>query len=406
MNKVVLVSSGQPCGNPRMVKEALVLKKAGFEVSVLYCPLSPWGDDFDKKLFQENTEIYWTQIGPHPLKRPWRYMFARLRMKFWEKVFKCLGNVFDAALKSSVLFSQDLVKAACARKANMYIGHNLGAINAVVRAAKKHGAKAYFDFEDFHRGEEVKDSLHWKRVEIIENNYIPELKGAWAASPLISDAYNLLFPNVNIETINNCFPFEYKSEKLQQIPSPELKMFWFSQTIGKNRGLEQIIQSIGKLRNKAVKLTLLGNCTKEVKAYFIFHAEANGMESTQITFLDPVSEIEIVRIASEHHIGIASEVPHVLNRELCLTNKIFLYLLAGNAILFSNTPAQEEFATENSNIGLIYPIGDIDNLASCIDLYIENRNVLNEHRLNSLELSKKLNWEIESQKLIRFLNLP
>lgn len=405
MLKILFVTSGQPAANPRLVKESRLFAQKGYNVTVVYCHISPWANKFDKDIISENKDIKWIHVGKNKAENRFSFLLVRLRKKAWTIIYKYFGDIFDAALKSSVLFSQQLRKEALKHKANLYIGHNLGAIRAVVDASKEYNGECYFDFEDFHRGEDLINSLHWNRVETIENKYAPKLTGAWAASPLITQEYSKNFPNLNIVTINNCFPKKYKSEKLKNIPGPELKMFWFSQTIGKNRGLEQIIQSIGKLGNKAVNLTLLGNCTSEIKDYFKFHAEANGMESQQITFLNPVSEIEIVRIAAEHHIGIASEVPHVLNREICLTNKIFLYLLAGNAILFSNTPAQEEFATENSNIGLIYPNGDIDNLAKCINLYFENRELLNEHRSNSLKLSNELNWETESNKLFEFLNL-
>lgn len=388
-----------------MVKEALVLKKAGFEVTVLYCPLSPWGDDFDKQLFQMYSDIQWIQVGAHPRKNSWIYMYVRLRMKFWEKVFKSFGNVFDAALKSSVLYSQDLEKAACSMKAHVYIGHNLGAIKAVALAAKKHGVKACFDFEDFHRGEDAKNSFHWKRVEIIENKYIPKLKGAWAASPLISDAYNLLFSNLNIETINNCFTLNYAFKSLRKLDDSQLKLFWFSQTIGKNRGLEQIIQSIGRLDNEQITLSLLGNCNIEIRRYFENLAQENGMKPKQIVFLNPVSEREIAHIASFHHIGVASEEPIVLNRDLCLTNKIFIYLLAGNALLFSNTSAQEKFASENPNIGLVYTNNDIESCSDRINFFFENRELLNLIRLNSFNLAKEQNWEREGEKLIAYLRV-
>ncbi len=405
MRTILLVSSGQPAANPRLVKEARFFAQKGCSVAVIYCPISGWADKFDKEIISKNKDIKWILVGISKSEDRSSFLLVRLRKKAWTIIYKIFGDILDAALKSSVLFSQELRKEALKHKAEVYIGHNLGAIRAVVDASDKYNGKHYFDFEDFHRGEDQINSLHWSRVETIENKYVPKLIGAWAASPLITQEYSKYFPNLNIETINNCLPIECRSAKLQQIVGPELKLFWFSQTIGKNRGLEQIIQSIGKLRNERIRLTLLGNCKIDVKAYFKFFAQANGMGPQQITFINPVSEKEIIQIASGHHVGIASEVPHVLNRELCLTNKIFLYLLGGNAILFSNTIAQEKFATENTNIGLIYPIGDIEKSANCINLYFENRKLLNEHRLNSLEFSNKLNWEAESEKLINFLNL-
>jgi len=150
---------------------------------------------------------------------------------------------------------------------------------------------------------------------------------------------------------------------------------------------------------------LLGNLDYENKRYFENLAQEFCLKPQQINFLNPVAEKEIIQIASNHHIGIASEVPYVLNRELCLTNKIYIYLLAGNAILFSNTHSQEKFAIDNPEIGLVYKYGDIDNCADIIKRFFENPEWVKTYRLNSLKLSRVLNWERESEKLIAYLSI-
>ncbi len=405
MKRILFVTSGQPSANPRLLKEAKLFAQQGHIVTVVYCPISNWADKFDSVLILRSKNIKWIRVGNSELDNYISFLYFRLRKKSWTVLYRFLGDVFDSAIKSSVLFSQELRKEALKHKADFYIGHNLGSIRAVVDASDKYNGKRYFDFEDFHRGESQKDSFYWKRVELIENKYVPKLSGAWAASPLITGEYRKLYPYLKLETINNCFTKEYAPEKLQHLDEPQLKLFWFSQTIGKNRGLEQIIQSIGKLQNKNIKLTLLGHYNYDIKSYLESIAQIHGMYNNQVCFLNPVSEKQIVQIAANHHIGIASEEPSVLNRELCLTNKIYMYLLAGNAILFSNSTSQQNFASENHNVGLVYRNGDIDNSISQIKEFFENRKLLNTYRLNSFRLSSILNWERESEKLISFLSV-
>jgi len=53
LKKIVIVSSGQPSANPRIVKEAVAFSETGYQVKVIYCSLSPWADEFDKKLFSQ-----------------------------------------------------------------------------------------------------------------------------------------------------------------------------------------------------------------------------------------------------------------------------------------------------------------------------------------------------------------
>ena len=401
--KIVIVTSGQPCGNPRMVKEAIALHKAKYEVKVLYCPLSPWGDEFDEQLFQENPGISWMQVGAHPTKNPIQYFFVRLRKKTWSIIYQLFGNVAHAALKSSVLYSQELERAALKHQADLYVGHNLGSMKAIVKAAKKHGAKASFDFEDFHRGEQKIESLYWKKVKLIEDEFMPHIKFATCASPLIANAYGELFTDLSIYTINNCFSIDNRINEISDFQMP-LKLFWFSQHVGRNRGIEQIIEAIGLLNEFEIELTLLGNINEEVKRYFNLKIKNQRFKNSKVYFLPPESEKRIFEIASQHHIGFASEIGKDLNNNIALSNKIFTYLLSGNAILFSNTNAQKDFFESNSNIGFLYTIGNSEQLANTIRIYIENPKILNEHRLNSLNLSKTLNWENESEKLLQIIN--
>jgi hypothetical protein len=94
-----------------------------------------------------------------------------------------------------------------------------------------------------------------------------------------------------------------------------------------------------------------------------------------------------------------------LNNNIALSNKIFTYLLGGNAIIFSATPAQEQFYKNNMNCGEIYKPGDIEGLCSILNNYLNDIKLLNQHRENSLELGKaKYNWEKESLVFLSNIN--
>jgi hypothetical protein len=399
LNRIVIVTSGQPAGNPRMTKEAIALQQAGYLVTVIFCPMSPWGDSFDNQLFKKYPKINWICVGAHPNENPIKYLFVRIRKKFWDKFYLIFGNRFHSALKSSVLFSQELFKETKKHKADLYIGHNLGAIYAVVKVAQDNLAKACFDFEDFHRGEDQLESRHFKKIKIIEDQFVNQLNFAYTASHLITQTYSQLYPNLSFETINNCFPLKYQSTKKIEFETP-IKLFWFSQFIGKKRGIEQIIEAIGLLKDYEVNLTLLGNINETDKDYFKSIIAQNEIAEPNIIFIDAVEEKKVFEIASEHHIGFASETGKDFNNNIALSNKIFTYLLAGNAILFSDTDAQRLFFKSNSNIGFLYSQGNSKELANFIMKYILEPELLINHRNNSFNASKNWNWENESRKLI------
>lgn len=146
--KIVLISSGQPSANPRLVKEALALVR-DYLVTVIYCPLSPWADAYDKKLFQQYPEIEWVRVGYHPIEEKRKYFLVRLRQKIYQKLSSVLPANAIVAIRSMVFYSQELTATAKLFPADVYIGHNLGALPAVITAAKINNAKAAFDFEDY-----------------------------------------------------------------------------------------------------------------------------------------------------------------------------------------------------------------------------------------------------------------
>ena len=398
--KAVIITSGQPCGNPRMVKEAIALLDAGYSVTVIYCPMSPWGDSFDDQLFEIHPEITWKCVGAHPSKQKNKFLWTRIRKKCWQFYLHFLGNHFHSALRSSALYSQELEREAFKHKADLYIGHNLGAIKAIVKAAKKYNSLASFDFEDFHRGEDMYKSSHWNCTKKIEDEFLPMLNLSTAASPLICKQYSEIYPFLKPLCINNLFPI--KSTLGINSSTKKLKLIWFSQMIGENRGLETLIKAIGILRNPMIELTLLGNVNLNYKSYLEELVNTYNLKKEQLNFLSPVSPDEISNICTSFHIGLCTEEALTINRDICLTNKIFTYLMSRNALILSDTQAQNQFLNQYQNIGLIYKSKDYEGLSKIILRYYENRDLLEFHRGEAYRLAiNELNWEVESKKLIQ-----
>jgi glycosyltransferase involved in cell wall biosynthesis len=402
MKKVILISSAQPYANPRLIKEAKTLFDTGYSVSVIWCPLSIWADKLDQKLFTDLPGINWVKAGYHTKLQPVGYWYARMRQKVWQLVYKIVGDQFDASIKSLVLFSQELTSIALGHKADLYIGHNLGALPAIVKASKKYNAKSVFDFEDYHRGELEKNALNTSVIIKVENRYMPHVSSMTASSPAISRAYGIAFPYKSITTINNCFPLVYASEQIKAIPKTPLKLFWFSQYVGKQRGLEAIVAVMSLFPKEEITLTLLGSASTNIKQYFNNLMNSYNLKTDQLVFLDSVPEQQIASIASMHHIGLASEFVHNQNRDLCLTNKLFMYLLAGNAIVATDTFAQKSFLTDNPGIGSLYEQENVIDLFRVLKKYNVNPDLLDSHRKNALELGKtKFNWNIEKSKFLK-----
>ena len=391
MKKVLLISPFPPAQNPRLVKEYNSLIDNGYEVKVLYAERDQWASAQNSALNEDFVLVggkygslfhYFTRLI-HKLAKlllPYAYSYNRVSLFL---LFKALNT-----------------------KADLYIGHDLASLPIAVIAARKNNAKCGFDAEDFHRNEVSDDSesIPYKAAKKIEDSYLKDLDYMTAASPLISSAYRELYPFLEITTINNVFSNKYIKET--NIDNhPLFKLFWFSQTVGKNRGLETVIEAIGKLNQKEITLTLLGLVSQENKLYFEEIAQNNKLQPTQIKFLNPVSPSEIFEIANKHHIGLALEPGFSLNNNIALSNKLFTYLIAGLAIIASDTPAQKDFLDQNPDVGKYFPINDVTAMSNLISLFYTDRRMLRQIQINAKKLAiTTFNWETESKKLLSLIN--
>ena len=398
--KIVLITTGQPSVNPRLVKEADALQQAGFDVTVLYCFFISWADEKDTELLK-NVSWQYKLVGGSPTVNKYYYLFTRIRLKICRVINHWIGNHFLTAERSQSRTYDELLNAAKKIKANWYIGHNLGALAVVVKAAAFHNANAGFDFEDYHRGE-GHDKNTLKRILFLENKYVSFLRYFSTASNLISAATikNHYHFNGSVITLLNCFPLSQQPRFIEKNKNDtSLQLFWFSQTIGAKRGLEELIQALVYLDDTSIHITMAGRCNDDMLEYIKKYA---GKIIKNIHFAGIIQPNELLNFASRFDVGLATETGFSENNDIALSNKIFTYLLAGNAIILSETSMQQKFNIDY-NVGESFIITDLKQFADKI-LFYKNNSILNKQKLHNYQLANTiLNWENESKKLLEIL---
>ena len=399
--KIVLITTGQPAVNPRIVKEANALHAAGFDVTILYSFFIHWAQEKDKILLK-NVLWKYKMLGGDEIDNKAFYFFTRLRCKISGILNKYFGNIFLLAERAQGRAYDELLQEAKNIKANWYIGHNLGALAIAVKAAKYNNAKAGFDFEDYHRGEgHISSTL--KRIVFLEKKYVPFLSYYSCASELISNrtAKNHADFSGKVITLLNCFPLEQQPVFVEKAQSDNtLKLFWFSQTIGTNRGIELLLKAINIIENNSIHLTLAGRCNDDL---FKLIEKNFSKQLNNIHFAGLIQPEYLPHFAAQFDVGLAIELTEPYNRNICLTNKIFTYLLAGNAIILSNTAMQSSFNVQYK-VGESFVTNDAESLAEKIIFYLDIKK-LNVQKKYNYELAKnKLNWENESKKLLEIIN--
>ena len=257
-----------------------------------------------------------------------------------------------------------------------------------------------FDAEDYHRGEFHIGSQESLRVQKLEDDCIPQITAMTAASPLIAKTYEALYPRHRVTTVNNAF------SKKNQSPQPisqsgPLKIIWFSQVVGLDRGLDEFLQGMKSAKNVPIQLTILGLCSGDVQQHLLRSAPS---ELQQIKLHPPMPESALFTFIAEHEIGLALEVPTTQNREICRTNKLYSFALAGCHMLISKTPAQEQFLREFPDAGELIDLNEPKTIADALREAFEKRDELLQKRQRAWQLGDaELNWEKESEVLVHFV---
>ncbi|MDR3695473.1 hypothetical protein [Mucilaginibacter sp.] len=398
--KIVLISSGQPSLNPRLVKEADALTDAGYDVTLLYAYWNDWGTQHDQELFAGRS---WKAIrlGGDPEQKRFLWFLSRSIHRFSRLITQKTGDYksfADYAISRSSYF---LKKGAKKHKADLYIAHNLGALPAAAHAAALNKKPYGFDAEDFHRQEidDNIDSFHYKICTYLEDKYLPEANYITASSPLIADQYAALYKRT-VSPILNVFP-RTTGISIVKNEKESLKLFWFSQTIGTGRGLELVIQAIGQSRVNC-ELHLLGKPVEGYKQSLSQLARDAGIANDHLYFYEPVKASQLFSIASQFDIGLASETDSCLNRDISLTNKIFTYIQCGLAVAASNTKAQRCLLEQYAPIGDVY--SNAADLSAILNKYHKNRELLYQTKTAAWQTGQtELNWEMESEKFLKVI---
>jgi glycosyltransferase involved in cell wall biosynthesis len=393
---ILFITTNSFATNPRLTKEVRTCIALGHRVSVISFQFSNWSEELNNQLIYEfaNKANLITLAGDRRSKKAW---LASTIMQGMAKLFLPLfsENIY---LSSTTIFKRSsLLLLALQRQSKSFdlvIAHNPGAFVPAYLYAKAKRIRLGIDIEDFHPGEE-NDVAKEKGIARLMKFIISRADIVTAASPLILD-YSTgkeVYKNKSKGVLNNVFPLS-QQPTFKTIPIKPLKLIWFSQTVGLNRGIQDVVQAMNLIEKTKVILTLVGYCSEEVRVKIL---SISSQPLHTIRFVAPVDEQSLFEVCSNHHIGLALEIGKPLNRDLCLTNKLFAYLLAGNAIIATETSAQKKFFDENSGIGQTFPIGDSRALAELIVQYAILPDTLENDRKCAYQLSKtKLNWEAES----------
>lgn len=393
---VVIVTGGHLCHNPRVIKEATALARAGYDVRILGTWSDPELKARDERMLATLPVTFTAviDVASPRLRSRARSILLRARAKSARALSRWTGRRSDLQLGPATCA---LAQAASAIDASLFIAHLEPALPAAV-ALLQSGKRVGIDMEDWYSEDLLPEARRHRPIPLLQNLERRLLQQcayatcpSYAMSKALSDVYRCDPPAV----IYNAFHFSHRQSldhlqndrRTRETPS----IHWYSQTIGPGRGLEDLFAALPHLRRQ-VQIHLRGN---PVAGFDSWLTASVPERFRDCVFLHPlVPNDQLLSRIAEHDIGFAGEMKFCRSRDLTVTNKMMEYLLAGLAVVASDTAGQTEIAERASDAILLYASGEPLSLASSLNVFLELPERLQQAKAAALQAAERtFCWE-------------
>ncbi len=401
MAKISIVTGAHLCRNPRVVKEATALGEAGHAVTVL-------GPATDDDLAAEDATLATAGGFEHRFVAdlragaPGRSRHRLLRRVATEAVQR-LGLQRPESLGYGV---RPLLAAARDERADLVIGHQELGTYVAARLLGE-GRRVGVDIEDWHSEDQVQSQAKRPRrlLRDCEATLMQRAAHTTTTSHALADALATRYDAPPPVVVYNAFPWADRqaldgqtvdrAESGTERPS----LHWVSQTIGTDRGLVPLCDALA-LVERPVDLHLRGHVSADDRAWLAERFPAGRGHRLFLHGLVPHTEL-LSRIA-EHDIGLALEEREPPSRNLTVTNKILHYLLAGLAVVATDTAGQVEVAAQVPAAVALCRNGDAAGLAAALNALLAAPERLAEAKAAALNAAAAYySWEQQAPTLLQ-----
>jgi glycosyltransferase involved in cell wall biosynthesis len=379
------------------MKEASTLADAGYQVEVI-------GGWFDRNLKARDQELL-PQLN-------FRYtpvldlVENSGATRFKARLQRRLGEIGQQrGLENSWqlgYFSRDLRRAARRSTADLLIAHSEQAMAAI---APVRDTRLGVDLEDWFSEDGQSESGVARPVQLLrslENKLLNRGKHSSCTSKAMSQRLAATFGCRPPTVIYNTFRWadrsaidgQFKDRKDLRRPS----LHWFSQTLGKARGLEDLFRALPHLSQK-IEIHLRGKPL--ISGDALLNEYLPNEWRSQVFVHDLVSNDDLLSRIAEHDIGFSGDSPYCANREATISNKVFQYLLAGLAVVASDTAGHREVAEQSNGALTIYEPGNPLSLAAALNELLDYPGHLKEAKHCALRAAENpFCWERQRAILV------
>lgn len=390
MSRILIITPGSPCRNPRPLKEAETLGRAGHDVVLLSVSESPALDAMERELLKGASFRHESAGSPgSAIVRTYRRVRQRIARQITAAGFPSLHALGHAG---------DLRQRAIDFPADLTIVHNeipfwIGC------DLLDHGRRVAADFEDWHSEDLLPEARRSRPLDLLrdlERRLLRECVHTTTTSAALSRALALRYGAPAPHVLTNSFP-------LQPAPQPHSSQspafFWFSQTLGPGRGLESFCDAWIQTKQPS-RLVLVGEPAENFDHQLRARLPAEFQK--RIAFLPLVPPDKLPSLIAQHDIGLALEQSWIVNRDLTITNKILQYFNAGLAVAATPTAGQREVLANAPGAGwLIDFTAPPATAAAALDQFLSDSAALTTARREARAAAEKIYcWEREGPRLV------
>jgi glycosyltransferase involved in cell wall biosynthesis len=402
--KICSITPHQLLNNPRIVREADALAAAGHDVRVVAVRLRPDQSAFDGELTRgrgwrlQTVNIERTREG----RASW--LRSGARQKIATRLWRALpSSAYLAGLAYARTFSET-IRLATAEPVDLIIAHTHPMLAPAYYASRAAGCRWGFDCEDLlseEFGEGIDDPRHQSLVRFVERTFIPRADYVTVASPefarWLAERYGIRDATfiANVPTLADApdalepgFP-DTRSH---------LALYWFSISIGPQRGIEDAVRALPLIDGPA-ELHLRGRILPGYEpALRALIASAGVKDRVHLHPLAPPHEV--LRAAAGYDIGLVLTQPCCENHELAVPNKIYAYMMSGLAVGATATRGHRS-VLDGLDLGFEYEPGNAAAFAAGVNALVRDPARLRRYRSEAFRLARtRFNWEAEQQRLV------
>lgn len=397
-SRILIVSGAALSRNPRVLKEATTLAEAGHDVTVLTLRNHAAAEVFDREIMATaRFKRILLDVTPAPGASPGRVILRRLKAATARRA----ARHFDVESIETIGPAGELLALARRQSADLVIGHTEVGLWVAARLLAE-GRKVAVDIEDWHSEDLPPEDRVGRPVRLLRETERALLHGAaytTTVCQVLADALHHALGGRRPAVIGNTFPLQ--PDPHRGPPAEPPAFFWFSQTLGPGRGLEDFLAAWNQTKQSS-RVLLLGEDRHGYRD--ILQALVPAARRPLLEFGELVPPGTLPGLIARHDIGLALETTTSRNRDFAVTNKMLQYLNAGLAVVATSTAGQREVLAHGPDAGVFLGTDPAAN-APLLDDLLRDRVRLQARQQAARQLAEtRYCWEHDRKVLLELVN--